>query len=151
MAKRTKTQSAWSRAKQRCYDKNHHKYHLYGARGIVMCQRWLVSFQSFLADMGEAPSGYSLDRIDVNGNYEPGNCRWIPMAQQAQNKRTTLLVTAFGETKCAAEWGRDRRSKADGHSVAKRINRLGWEPEKAITTPVRSKDRRKQEPVKQAG
>jgi len=79
---------SWHSMKQRCENENREKYRRYGARGISVCRRWRNSFENFLKDMGKRPgSGYSLDRIDNNGNYEPGNCRWATAKQQARNKR----------------------------------------------------------------
>lgn len=79
---------AWQHAKERCMNENNSRYEQYGARGITVCTQWLHSFESFLADMGRRPSSkHSLDRIDVNGNYEPGNCRWATASQQNANRR----------------------------------------------------------------
>lgn len=84
--KGTKTYGAWVDMLQRCTNQRNRNYRNYGARGIFVCDRWR-SFVSFLEDMGEAPKGRSIDRIDVNGNYEPGNCRWATAAEQALNKQ----------------------------------------------------------------
>ena len=73
--------------KQRCLNKNHTAYRYYGQRGIKICDRWLESFDNFLEDMGEAPNNLTLDRINNDGNYEKGNCRWITMDEQFKNKR----------------------------------------------------------------
>ena len=81
------TYRSWQAAKDRCYNPNSHKYPLYGARGIAMCDRWRESFEAFLADMGERPRGRTLDRIDVHGGYTPENCRWATAAEQAANKQ----------------------------------------------------------------
>ena len=78
----------WSRVKTRCYNQKSKDYKDYGGRGIKMCDSWLNSYESFLRDMGRRPKGrYSLDRINVNGNYEPSNCRWATDKEQANNKR----------------------------------------------------------------
>jgi len=87
----------WISIKRRCYSENHIKYKNYGARGIKVCQEWKDSFESFLNDMGAKPtSKHSIDRIDVNGNYEPGNCRWATISEQANNKTTTRLIEFEG-------------------------------------------------------
>ena len=75
--------------KQRCRDKNAHNYSNYGARGIKVCDRWSNSFHSFLEDMGERPQGAWIDRIDVDGDYTPENCRWATIHQQMANKRNS--------------------------------------------------------------
>jgi len=73
--------------KARCYTDSHHKYHRYGARGIIICDRWLESFRNFYMDMGAKPSSdLSIDRIDNDGNYEPSNCRWATDKEQQNNK-----------------------------------------------------------------
>lgn len=78
----------WSSMKARCYNKNNNRYKHYGGRGIKVCDRWKNSFKNFLEDMGEKPSkNHSLDRINVNGNYEPENCKWATGSEQAINKR----------------------------------------------------------------
>lgn len=89
---------SWSHAKARCNNPNDAKYPLYGARGISMCSEWESSFERFLTDMGCAPVTATLDRIDVNGNYEPSNCRWATVKQQANNTRANIVVSAFGFT-----------------------------------------------------
>lgn len=82
---------------RRCTEKTSKEYHNYGGRGIRVCDRWLESFENFLEDMGNRPSDrHSIDRIDNNGDYEPGNCRWATYKEQALNKRTTKLITVGG-------------------------------------------------------
>lgn len=82
----------WSGIKARCFNPNHINYRNYGGRGVTMCDRWKDSFENFLADMGSPPSPqHTIDRIDSNGNYEPGNCRWTDRRTQARNTRTIQL------------------------------------------------------------
>jgi len=85
------TWNTWSSMKTRCTNPKATNYGLYGGRGIKVCDRW-QKFELFLHDMGERPIGKTLDRIDVNGDYEPSNCRWASKEEQAQNRRQTKMV-----------------------------------------------------------
>lgn len=91
--------------KNRCYNENTYKYPDYGGRGIIVCKRWVDSFANFIADMGKRPSKkHSLDRINVNGNYTPSNCRWATPKQQARNKRNNRWIVYKNKKKIFQEW-----------------------------------------------
>jgi hypothetical protein len=79
---------AWVAMRDRCYNENNESFQYYGKRAITVCERWLSSFENFLADMGKRPKFTSLDRLDVNGNYCKENCQWSNVYEQAYNKRT---------------------------------------------------------------
>lgn len=130
----------WRGMLARCYVASSDSYQLYGARGIVVCDRW-HSFENFLADMAPRPSGMSIDRIDNNGNYEPGNCRWVTPAQQSRNQRTNRILTLNGESMTQQDWA--VRIGINAQTIQKRL-KLGWSVEKALTTPRLQASTRKQ-------
>lgn len=122
---------------QRCKNSKNTSFKHYGARGVTVCERW-KSLENFAADMGLPKVGESLDRIDPNGHYEPGNCRWATIATQANNRRNNQLIEINGATKTLAEWC--RLYKAPYDRVRLRV-KLGYSPEKALTTPLRGRRR----------
>jgi hypothetical protein len=117
---------------QRCRNPNNLKYADYGGRGISVCARWR-SFENFLADMGERPEGAELDRIDVNGDYEPSNCRWATRAEQNRNRRDTNWVRYGGELVCATELA--ARLGVATSTLRQRV-RYNW-PEERLGDPPR--------------
>lgn len=122
----------WWQMMSRCYDPRDLGYRNYGGRGIAVCARW-HDLSNFIVDMGPRPSGMSIDRIDNNGNYEPGNCRWATKAQQSRNRRDTCQLTMADVTLPLIEW-----CEIYGQSlkVAKhRIYNSGWDPWEALNVP----------------
>lgn len=101
---KTPTYKTWCEIKHRCYNSNCSHYKNYGARGIKMCDMWFYSYENFLDDMGERPEGMSIDRIDVNGDYEPSNCRWADSETQCNNRRNNIYIEYNGETKTLKQW-----------------------------------------------
>ncbi len=127
----------WSEMKRRCYNSKDKSYSDYGKRGITVCDRWKNSFEAFCEDVSKLPhfndKGYSLDRINNNGNYEPDNVRWANSKIQANNRRTNQLITYNNKTQTIAQW-------ADEYGISykklwKRINTFHWDIEKALNTP----------------
>lgn len=90
----------------RCTDNKHPEFSHYGGRGILICDRWKSGFAAFLADMGERPQGTTLDRIDVDGMYEPSNCRWATIADQANGKRNVRVIEHNGLSHTITEWSK---------------------------------------------
>ena len=124
----------WASMRARCTRPSHRAYKYYGARGISVCERWMGSFEAFLSDMGRRPGkGYSLDRIDNDGNYEPGNCRWATSAQQMRNTSCVRMIEIDGRVQCLSDWLSEfgRSHKTFRHRVAR-----GWSEQRAITAPA---------------
>lgn len=120
----------WRGMKRRCYSPKCAKYPRYGGRGIRVCDRWLESFDNFLADMGPRPSPeHSIDRIDNDGNYEPSNCRWATREEQQRNTSRARMITIGGRSAPLAEW--EKLSGMGRDAVRARLRR-GWSPEEAL-------------------
>lgn len=133
----SKEYRAWCKMKERCDVASAAGYANYGGRGISICERWR-SYEAFLEDMGRAPSAkHSIDRVDGNGNYEKGNCRWATATEQVRNRRTTLRVIIGGVEKTLFEWC--EAFKMPYHAVYLRISRRGWAPVDAIAVPLGQK------------
>ena len=128
----------WTQIKQRCLNPNCKDYKNYGGRGITICKEWL-SFENFYywAMSHGYADNLTIDRIDVNGNYEPSNCRFVDAKTQCRNKRNNNLVTYKGETLTVAEWS--ERTHISANALYNRINR-GWDLERAFTQPCRKKE-----------
>ncbi len=138
---RTRTHIAWQALIARCTNPNASGYDRYGGKGITVCQRWLDRFENFLADMGEAPTkGHSVDRINNALGYEPANCRWATVIEQANNRTSNVMLTAFGQTKTMQQWANDPICAVCYNILRWRIKQ-GWEHVAAITSP-RQKVRR---------
>lgn len=130
---RTRAYTSWSQMKSRCSNPNTPHYHRYGGRGIKVCDRWKDSFQNFLEDMGQPPGkGYTLDRMDNNGDYTPENCRWATKKEQARNTQQLRLFTINGETRCLTEWCEIYNAKFK--TVEARL-KYGWDILNALIRP----------------
>jgi hypothetical protein len=99
----TPTYHSWAGMIARCTNENHAAYPYYGGSGITVCERWL-EFPNFLADMGEKPTGKSIERRNYRIGYEPKNCCWATLKEQARNRRSNRLITLDGVTRTIAEW-----------------------------------------------
>lgn len=128
------TYITWQSMIKRCTNPKCQKYCYYGGRGITVCPEWM-KFENFLADMGERPSGMSLDRINNNGNYEPVNCRWADGFQQHSNRRDNRLVTFNGTTECLALICRNQGLTGRAYQRVRMRLQRGWTIESALTLP----------------
>lgn len=126
----------WYGMKQRCLNPNDIAYPGYGGRGIKICERWLHSFSNFASDMGPRPPGTSIDRIDNNGNYEPGNCRWATRTEQQNNKRNNRVITHDGLSLTPPQWA--IRKGINVKTIWHRLL-LGWELSLAVSSPATRK------------
>jgi hypothetical protein len=130
----TKLYKVWSEMKRRCFNPHDTGYDFYGGRGITVSESW-QQFQPFYdwAMASGYREGLTIDRIDNDGNYEPGNCRWIPMAAQQRNSRRNHLLTFEGKTLPLVEWAETRGLSR--YTLSTRLARH-WPVEKALTQPV---------------
>lgn len=125
---------SWLGMIQRTENKKFPGYKDYGGRGITMCEQWRKSFEVFLEDMGPKPSSrHSLDRINVDGNYEPGNCRWATPLVQMRNTRWNRNITWMGKTQCLQAWANELGMSSK--TLSERL-RTGWSVEAAFATPL---------------
>lgn len=127
--KQSREYTTWVAIKARCLNLHNPGFKNYGARSITMCERWNTSFDAFLSDMGECPAGFSIERKDNNGNYEPGNCIWADRFIQANNTRNNKWITVEGVTKTYSQWERHLGLKPT--TISHRI-RNGATPQEVI-------------------
>ena len=131
----TRLHNIWIGMKTRCYNPNHHNYKDYGGRGIKICETWKNDYLSFAN--WSRKNGYSenlsIDRIDVNGDYSPENCRWVDIKTQSKNKRNNVLITANGRTLTRAEWAKETNIPVG--AILARQSR-GWSDEDSVTIPI---------------
>lgn len=126
----------WQNIISRCENDNVDSYKNYGGRGIAICWRWRNSFATFYEDVGPRPSPvHTLERKDNDGNYEPGNVVWAERSVQANNRRDNHFLVFRGKRQTIAQWSRELL--IDASLLQARISRLGWSPERALTTPAR--------------
>lgn len=127
--KRSKVYTTWASMIGRCYNPNNPCYNRYGGRGITVCPRWRQSFMDFYTDIGgEIPKGMQIDRIDNNGNYEPGNIRLATRKEQANNRRDNRIITINNVSRTLAEWCRHLNTSYS--LVCRRVLRDGWSVER---------------------
>ena len=129
----TRTYKIWCNMKARCMNPRTTHFAHYGGRGIAVCDRWLYDYPAFLSDMGECPPGYTIERNDNDGNYEPGNCRWATQAEQTLNQRRSRYVEWRGERLSVKGWA--LRLDITETALKSRLSR--WPIDRAMIHPVR--------------
>lgn len=137
----TRLYSIWRGMKARCYSKNMKEFEIYGGRGIKVCNEWLDKENGFMnfytwATANGYKDNLTLDRINNDGNYEPNNCRWLTMKEQAYNRRNNHYITYNNKTHTITDWG--RYYNINTGTIYSRLQ-SGWSIEKALTTPVRKR------------
>lgn len=137
----TPTYRTWSHIIARCEKPSATEYRNYGGRGIRICDRWRKSFPAFLEDMGQKPSRrHSIDRVDPNGHYEPGNCRWATAKEQQRNRRYNHVLTLGERSQTIAAWAEEIGT--GWTTIRARLER-GWSVAKALQTPIGKYSRKK--------
>lgn len=133
----SKEYSTWKNIKTRCFNPNYSQRADYGGRGITMYPAWVNDYAAFLAYIGPAPEdAYTVERINNDGNYEPGNVVWATRSGNCNNKSNNVLMSYKGETKTATQWANEKGIRP--HIVLERL-RDGWSTEAALETPVKGK------------
>lgn len=133
----SRTYRVWSSMKSRCTDTKAKSYKDYGGRGIKVCPSWF-QFTNFLLDMGEAPAGLSIERVDNSRGYSKENCIWATQREQLNNKRDNVVLVWRGETMTASQWA--VRLGFTPFQVLLRLSR-GWSTDRALSTPIRKHSR----------
>lgn len=133
----TSLYKVWQGMKKRCFNPKEKAYKNYGGRGVTVCSEWKENFLTFKkwAEENGYKKDLTIERINNNGNYEPSNCTWIPLPQQANNRRSSHFITFKGEKRTITEWSKIVR--LNRRTISYRINNLHWSIEKALTTPAR--------------
>jgi hypothetical protein len=129
---RNRVYAVWKRMIARCLDPNDRAYSRYGGRGIGVCERWL-KFSNFYSDMGDVHKGMTIERIDNEKGYEPGNCKWATWKEQANNKRTSRYLEFQGKRQTVVQWAEEM--KLNCFTLYARLS-TGWSVERALTTPA---------------
>lgn len=144
----TRTYYIWRSMRSRCLDPNSTSYRFYGAKNILVCQRWVDSYDSFFEDMGECPKDKTLDRINSAGNYEPSNCRWATMKEQQNNRRDNVFITYEDKTLSVSCWADELGIKKS--TLFRRLFVQKLPVQLAFTLPLRNnkpKKRKKSERI----
>jgi hypothetical protein len=128
------TYRVWVDMRRRCSQPSRPEYANYGGRGINVCERW-QEFRYFLADMGDKPPGMTLERLDNDGHYEPGNCRWATYRAQNNNRRSNRVLEWDGRSQTLRQWADELGM---GHSTLRRRLEAGWSVERALTEPLQT-------------
>lgn len=127
----------WRHMVARCRDSSCPEWKHYGSRGIGVWEPWAADYQTFkdyvLEALGPRPEGMTLDRVDNDKGYEPGNLRWATRSQNNRNRRNNRLITAFGRTQTLAAWSEE--FGLEPMTIATRL-KLGWDPELAVKEPL---------------
>ena len=143
----TKIHNEWERIKQRCHNPNDKDYKNYGGRKdhkVIVCEKWFNSFLAFYEDVSKLPHygerGYTLNRINNDGDYEPNNVEWATVVEQNNNKRDNYMITYDGKTLTMAQWARE--TSIPYKTLQQRLYTHHWSVERALTTKVASRKRR---------
>ena len=136
---RERIHNIWYLMKYRCENPSSPAYKNYGGRGIKVCEEWAEEYDGYFRfKQWSLEHGYTeeltIDRIDNDGDYSPDNCRWVGVAEQANNKRTNIMIEYDGKIQTLSQWS--RKLGISMKNLHNRIYRLGWSVERAFTTPI---------------